>query len=135
MVNLLVQQMDVDDIFTDRARLNYTHRRGFHAGTVCKVATGNRWSFVEVRNYARTGVICMDDETRRRLGVSSNERHEFSISRAGFIGELIWIARASNPMNRVAAKLGVLSFCLGVLSLALAIPPFIDWLHTHGILF
>jgi hypothetical protein len=43
---------------------------------------------------------------------------------AGFIGELVWFARAANPVNRIAGKMGLLGLVLGGVSFAIAIVPF-----------
>jgi hypothetical protein len=129
IMKLTVHKMDNADIFSDRARLHYSYRPGIKSGTICAIRANNKVTYVEVRNTPRATGIQLDDETRSRLDLKDGCEYEFEpLEIVGFLRELIWFSRASNPINRVAGKMGVLSIGLGGLSLLLAMPPFLDWL-------
>ena len=130
-IRLFVHQMIKDDVFTDRVRFHYSYRPGIRAGTICLLRVKWRFAFAEVRNSQnnRTDGIWIDDATRVRLRIKDGEEYFFGFSKVGLIGELIWFSQASNPTNRVAGRLALLSLMLGLLSLWLAVPPFLDWLN------
>lgn len=131
-MRLTVHQMAVSDIFSDRVRLNYSYREGIKSGSICRLRVNNASALVEVRNTNEKGGIWLDDDTRGRLSVRDGLEYEFEqLELVGFLGEMIWFARAANPVNRVAGKMGLLSLVLGVISLVVAIIPFLGWICGH----
>jgi hypothetical protein len=109
------------DIYKDSVRINIHDRVGHTKGHVYKLFVGNRMARVFLRGTDQPGTITMDLETRDRLGVRLNEPILIKLQKGFWIvDELIWAWRASDPAYRIASKLGVLSFLLGVLSLVLA---------------
>ena len=124
--------MAVSDIFSDRVRLNYSHRVGIKSGSICRLRTNNAQALVEVRNTNIKDCIWLDDDTRGRLNVQEGVEYEFGqLELVGFVGEMIWFARAANPVNRVAGKMGLLSLVLGGISFVIAMIPFLSWICGH----
>lgn len=119
----------------DIVRIPETHRTDkngntIEESTVCGVSGTPKTSFVVLRGYqdSTEAEIHMDDSTRIRLGVKLYETYDFQFKPARFYGQLRWAWKASETGYRVASRLGIAGFMLGVLSLLLALPPIVDWI-------
>jgi len=123
MEHLEVKQVEKDDVFGDLARLHSSHRPGILAGQVCRIEVANSTIFAVARNTRgnERGTIYLDDALRSRLGVKDGMSYDFKVSKAGWYGQFVWAWTASNAVNRVAARLGVLSVLLGALGLMLGV--------------
>ena len=122
-MELLVKQADREDIFGDLARLHTSHRPGILAGSICRISVGSASVLAVARNSKsnETGTISLDDALRTRLKIKDGESYEFKIVPAGLWDQFNWAWSASNPVNRIASRLGVLSVALGLLGLLLGI--------------
>lgn len=135
MPKLKVFRIAKEDVYKDIVRIPETHRTDkngntIEESTVCGVSGTPKTSFVVLRGYedSTEAEIHMDDSTRIRLGVKLHETYDFQFKPARFSGQLRWAWKASETGYRVASRLGIAGFILGVLSLLLALPPFVDWI-------
>lgn len=65
--------------------------------------------------------IELDYAMMKRLAITVGEKVDFKISKANRWDKFIWAWQATNPVNQIAAKLGIISVVLGILSLILAV--------------
>jgi hypothetical protein len=122
-VQLTVVMAAEDDIYKDLARVHRADRGDLPSGQIYRLcANGNRKRLivrglqgVDAPNGAH-GYIYLDEATRDALGVALESRYQFQITKVGWFGRLCWAWDASDPAYNVAARLGVISFFLGVLS-------------------
>ena len=136
MPKLKVFQIAKEDVYKDIVRIPETHRtdengKTIEESTVCWVSGTPKSSFVVLRGYqdSTDAEIHMDDSTRTRLGVKLHDSYDFRFKKAGFAGQLKWAWEASETGYRVASRLGIAGFMLGILSLILALPPLVDWIR------
>lgn len=122
-MRLLVQQADKEDIFEDLVRLHKSHRPGILAGSICRVTVDDRAILAVARNSTDNipGIISLDEALRSRLKVKNGGQYDFSIEAASFWSQVKWGWSATNPVNRVATRLAVLSVSLGILGLVLGL--------------
>lgn len=121
MPRLTVKQLSLSDVFQDMARVELRHRLGSKAGKVIVLEARGK----KARALARgapgrdAASIYLDDATRDRLGLSSGEDVDFTITPGGFFDEFVWGWGATNAVTRVGTRLAVLSIALGVLGFIL----------------
>ena len=122
-IELEVREADLDDVFSDIARLHLDHRPFARAGKIIVLQVGAKTARVVARGAVRNrkDSISLDSATRERLGVKSNQRATFKIRKARFMDEVIWAWTATDAMPRIAARLGAVSVVLGLLGLVLGI--------------
>jgi hypothetical protein len=78
------------------------------------------------------GLIRIDEEQRRALGVEFGQKYWFEIEEISPFGEFLWGWNATDPANRSGARLAVVSFWLGFVSLALGIfGAYLGWVSFH----
>jgi hypothetical protein len=123
MVRLLVHQVDKEDIFEDLVRVHTTHRPTIVAGKIFRVASEKGTALAVARNSPKNDRdgIWIDDAMRGRLGVKTGDQEEFTFCAAKWWENPVWLWRLSNPANRVAAQLSIVSLVLGVIGLLLGI--------------
>ena len=63
-------------------------------------------------------MVLMDKASRYKLKLAPSEECDFTIREVGFWGELCWVWGATNPVYRIAGRLGVLSLVLGLAAFA-----------------
>lgn len=117
---LEVHQLKGDDVYKDVIRIKNESRGDLAEGRVHKFCTKHGCGYFVLRgNEACDGVgqILMDGITRDKLHICRDTKYRFQITEATFWGELRWAWSAVDPAYRVSAKLGVLSFLLGILAL------------------
>jgi hypothetical protein len=131
ITTLKVTAADDDDVYRDIARINIDDRHRVPSGQIYKVAVGRNKKYLIVRGTNERGRIFLDERARTALQVDAGKSYDFHISRSGWPGYLVWSWQTSDPAYRIPAQLGIMSFTLGVLSLALALPSFFDWMKTH----
>lgn len=124
-ISLRVREANEDEIYKDLARLHKKSRSGIESGAVCKITVNAKSKYLILRGVKNgaEGDFILDEPSRTALGVKTGEEYEFTISKAGWWGNLQWAWNASDPAYSIAAKLGILSFALGVISLILAVVP------------
>jgi hypothetical protein len=118
---LVVHQFDEEDDLcdSDSLRVNFRHRKGIKRGQVCKVTTNGNWILAAARNTNDTRGIWLNDAQRDALNVKTGDEAEFEITKVSWYRGFVWMWTVTEPMDRLAAQLGILSFGLGVVSLVL----------------
>jgi len=126
-IELTVRSADLSDVMDDFARFDNLHRtfdgKLVRAGRVVVLSTNGKSVRVVARGQTK-GVkdeISLNSETITRLGIKSGQTVKFTISAATLWDEFWWAWSASNPANRVAARLGLVSVGLGMLGAALGV--------------
>ena len=124
---LKVHQVELDEVFEDMARVAYEHRRHSKAGKIIVLKVSDRVARVMARGAPGRdqSSIYLDDATRERLGVSSGQKADFTIKRARFWDEFVWAWQATNPVTRVAGRLGIIALALGAVGVVVAALPFV----------
>jgi hypothetical protein len=121
---LKVIELMTADVFQDMVRVHQKHRPNVPAGRICRMTCGQKSVLVVARGarHNRPNSAAIDLRTRNRLGLSSyGQEIEVSFERANSIDEMLWGWSASEPVSRIATRLGVLSLALGVLGTALGV--------------
>ena len=129
---LEVHQGRKEEVFRDIVRIHEDSRNGLTQGRVHKFSIQGKSTYFILRgsdDEKDRGRILMDDASRRTMGVCFQQSEDFEIVEANFFGEVYWAWNASETAYLVAAKLAVVSLVLGLLSLVLAVLPFINWVR------
>jgi len=123
---LTIRKAAEEDVYKDIARIAEANRLDstgaiIPEGEVCKLSTSGRSVFVLIRGKGETAeaAVWLDERTRNCLGVSAGHQAEFTVERAGLIGQFRWAWNAAEPSYRVAARLAVVSVILGLIGLLL----------------
>jgi hypothetical protein len=118
-VTLKVQKLPADDTWKDIIRIKNKYRtdiRGDHIkrGTMCCITVGerSRWVVVHGREVADK-VIQMDLNVRLALGLDPDTEYQFELEKLSFLERLWFPWKASDPIYRIPAQLGLISFLLG----------------------
>lgn len=117
--DLEVHQGREGEVYKDIVRIHEGSRGNLKAGRVHKFSTCHGTAYFILRGGdagQNVGKILMDDVSRTTMGLTLNSRYKFDIREAGFWGELWWACNAVDPTYRIAARLGVLSFGLGIVA-------------------
>jgi hypothetical protein len=128
-MQLTVKESYWHDMYKDTIRVHHSERSHLKSGDLIKVSVGGRSTLVAIRGLddSEKGNILLDLETRRRLQVNVDERHDFSFSKIGLFGKISWAYNATDPMARIATGiavwLGLLGVLLGLVSVVLGIWP------------
>src|SRR5262245_54788492 len=122
-VKLEVLKIAEEDIYKDFVRIPQEHRGQIAEGRVCELRVGHECIRRAVRGYLHdaSAAIRMDEFTRSRLRLTPGKPVEFVIREVGWIGQFLWAWNASDPVPRIAARLGILSVVLGAVGLVLGI--------------
>lgn len=110
-----------EDFLQDLVRVQSSHRKGIKSGQLCKVTTGEKSIIVVARHTGNKTAIFLDSTRRNTLAVRTGQEADFQFDRVTWLEELVWVWRASGPVDRTAGRLGVLSLGLGILGILLGI--------------
>lgn len=121
---LTIVELRTADVFQDMVRVHQKHRPGVPAGRICRMKCGGKSVLVVARgarhNQLRSAAI--DLRTRNLLGLTAyGQEVAVSFEAANLLDEMAWGWHASEPISRVATRLGVVSLALGTLSLLLGV--------------
>ena len=117
--SLTVTKARKDDVYKDVVRINEKSRGDLRAGRVHKFCTIEKSAYFILRGSdeeSDVGKILMDDASRNTMGLLCGQKYIFEIIEVGFWGELRWAWGAVDPTYKVAARLGVISFALGLVA-------------------
>jgi hypothetical protein len=122
-MKLIVHQVQKDDIFHDMVRVHSSHRKGIAAGQICRITANGKTVLAVARGAPGndTTGIWLDDAMRTRLNLKERSTAEFEIKKAQWHQEFSWLWHASDPVNRTAGRLGLISLVLGLIGLALGV--------------
>jgi hypothetical protein len=122
MPKLRIVNVTLRDAFSDLARVHHTHRPSISAGKICVVECNGKIVRLAARGTSSKDTLEIDLKTRIALGLKSwNETVEVSIKPARWWDEVLWTLKASSPMPRIAAWLGLVSLGLGVVGVLLGL--------------
>ncbi|WP_397547363.1 hypothetical protein ABUL39_02975 [Rhodothermus marinus] len=132
MLELQVRRARQEDVYRDLVRIPEVWRKDCNGevipeGSVCKIKilkdNRTRTGYAIVRGVGDESgrVIYVDERLRNFLGIKPGDSVQVVLKKTGLIGQLIWAWRASDPAYRVAARLAVLSFILGLLGFILGV--------------
>ncbi|MCT8989528.1 hypothetical protein NYR54_04345 [Chelativorans sp. SCAU2101] len=103
----------VPDTARDVIRLHKKHRGTIGRHDVVKLSANGNSCHVSVLGTEEEDVIEMDLDTRLDLGVMHDQTYEFSLTRAGVVGQLRWYLDAKSPAIRIPAWLAFWSLLMG----------------------
>ena len=129
-LTLRVRSAKYNDIYKDIVRVSEQSREGLLPGRVHKFISPNKTAYFILRGAGPKddGLIRMDEESRKKLAVKYGETYDFEISPVGFLGEMKWAFGATDPSYRIAARLGVLSFFLGLFAFVPVLWNLLKWI-------
>ena len=121
-MELKVIELRTADVFQDMVRVHRIHRPAIPAGRIFRVRHVTK-SVLLVARGARANqrnTFAIDLKTRQALGIPRyGEDVEVTFSNANPVDELVWGWRASEPVSRIASRLGLLSVVLGAIGAVL----------------
>jgi len=121
----IVKQAPENHVGNGRVLINFQRRDGAKRFEIVRVvaASGRQGFAAAVGHYDDPDIIMMDYDLRATLGVNVGETIPLEVTRCGVAGTLRWYLTVRDPIIRVPAVLGAISFFLGIISLLLTIPP------------
>lgn len=118
-VRLQVEDLKAEDTWKDIVRIHKTHRKdhkGGHIdrGTICCISVGkkSKWVVVHGRQHNEP-FVRMDLNTRLGLEVDSGTPYDFTLKKLPWVKRLWFPWRASDPIYRYPAQLGLLALIIG----------------------
>jgi len=118
-IRLKVKDLQAEDTWKDIVRIPKKHRKdhkGDHVvrGTICclTVGTNSKWVVVHGREHD-DAVIRMDLNARLSLNVKSETEYDFTLKKLPWLKRLWFPWRASDPIYRLPAQLGLIALILG----------------------
>jgi len=120
-VELTVKRLATTDAWKDIVRIKEGFRKDrngahIHRGTICRITAPNgrsKWIVVNGRK-PNDNKIEMDLNVRLALEVKIGETYEFLLDQLSPIQSLWFPWKASDPMFRLPAQMGIISFVIGV---------------------
>lgn len=119
---LKIIELRTADVFQGMVRVHRKHRRDVPAGRVCKMSCNGKSVLLVARGARRNqpDSVAVDLRTRNRLGISSYDHEvEVDFKPANWLDEVLWGWHASEPISRIATRLGAISLFLGLLGAVL----------------
>jgi hypothetical protein len=120
-MKLEVHSVRSEDFLQDLVRVHTSHRKGIRAGQLCKVTANGKSIIAVARHTGNRKAIFLDSTYRKVLQVRSGEEVDFRFDKISWFQEFIWVWRASDPVNRTAGRLGIVSLALGIVGIILGI--------------
>lgn len=116
-VTLTVQQVDWDDVFHDIVRVHLDHRPFAKAGAIVIVEHAGKSMRLAARGAPKNDRerIWLDLRSREKLELKPKAQAAITFRQAWLWDEFMWAWSATDPMPRIAARLGLVSVLLGVL--------------------
>ena len=112
-VALRVAKARLPDTARDVVRIHRQHQNGIGRHDVVKLTANENSCYVSVLGTENEDVIEMDLDTRLALGVMFDQTYDFTLSRAGRLGQLRWYLNSNSPAVWIPAWLAVWSVLLG----------------------
>jgi hypothetical protein len=117
---LRVERLPAEDAWKDIVRIPRAYRkdakgRRIPRGTICRISLGkiSRWVVVHGLD-SKDPVIAMDTNVKLGLSVYQDEQHSFTIERISWLTSFWFPWKASDPIYRLPAQLGLIALILGV---------------------
>lgn len=120
-MKLKVHSVRSEDFLRELVRVHNSNRQGIRAGELCKVTANGKHIIAIARHTGNRTAIFLDSTKRKALNIKTGEEADFHFDRATWFQEFIWVWRASDPIDRTAGRLGILSLSLGILGIFLGV--------------
>jgi hypothetical protein len=120
-MKLKVHSVKSEDFLQDLVRVHGSNRKGIRAGQLCKVTANGKNIIAIARDTSNRTAIFLDSTRRDALDVKTGEEADFHFDQATWLEEFVWVWQASDPIDRTAGRLGILSLCLGLLGMFLGV--------------
>ena len=130
-MKLKVEELPIEDTWKDIVRIRQPERvdnkgKQINRGTICCLTVNGNSKWVIARGLKKkTGVIQMDRNVRHDLDVDVDEYHDFTLTRISWLKSLWFPWKASDPIYRLPAQLGLISLALGIIGLGLGLIPLV----------
>jgi hypothetical protein len=123
MTKLAVRALPTNDTGRQLVRLNINHRVGIPRYGIAQLMNSKNAKSVKVLvlGHDDEDAIFMPYDIREALGVRKGGNLEFSIQKVGSFGKICWLLRTPDPAVHVPAWLALISVCLGVLGVVIAL--------------
>jgi hypothetical protein len=123
MTKLPVKALPPNDAGRLLVRLNSQYRSGIpRYGVALLTNTSNTKSVRSlVLGHDDDTAIFMPYDIREALGADKGAEFEFTIQKVGWFGTVRWLLETQDPAVHVPAWLALISVCLGVFGVAIAI--------------
>ena len=118
-MKLTVHSASTDDFLQDVVRVHSSNRQGIRSGQLCRVSKNGKHIYGIARHTGDRTRISLDSAQRRALDVRAGEEADFQFRQLTWFEEINWVWHATDPITRTAARLGILSFWLGIIGLVL----------------
>ncbi len=125
---LTVEALPSADVWKDVIRIPHHHRKDVNGerlerSAICSLTVPNRGTkFVVLHGCHKSdAIIQIDSKLRTDLHLKVGNQYDFQLNRASLIGTWRWMWNASEPMYRVPAQIGLISFVMGAVGLVLGI--------------
>ena len=126
-MKLTVEELSMEDTWKDIIRIHEPDRlddkgKLIKRGTICRISVGENSKWIIARGLSHElRVIRMDRNVRRELDVEKGQSYEFTLTRLSWLQSLWFPWKASDPIYRIPAQLGLISLFLGVIALVFGV--------------
>lgn len=129
-LSLKLRSAEYDDVYRDIVRISEATRQGLKTGRIYKFAVEGASAHFILRGTGpeNDGKMLIDEAARSKLNLAAGSEVAIRISEAGWLGELAWMWSATDPTYRIAGRLGVLSFLLGLIATIPLVAALVSWL-------
>lgn len=123
ILKLKVGRAEYDDIGRDIVRIHRDDRRPAEVNRhdIIRLSVGAKSIVVAMRGNDTPGIINIDIDLREELGLSVGGTYDFELRKVGKVGQFLWQWNATDPAVRLPAQIAIVSFCLGLIGLALGV--------------
>lgn len=123
MTKLPVRALPPNDSGRLLVRLNSKYRSGIPRYGIAKLTNTKNAKSVKalILGHDDETAIFMPYDIREALGANKDADLEFRIQKTGWFGKVRWLLETHDPAVHVPAWLAVISVCLGVFGVAIAI--------------
>ncbi len=137
---LEVHQANELDVFGDIIRIHEDYRKDkkgqdIDGGTVClvKVKETQNSVYAILRGLGdnKTNKIKIDDNLRKKLGIDLGNNYGFEFKKASFLKTFIWAWNTSDTGYKISARIALVAFAVGLISLFLTVYPSIQNLFNE----
>lgn len=117
-----IEKLPAEDLYRGRVRIDHTRRDGAKRFDIIKVTNGDKVAYVCAMGHQLVAdKLLIDFDTRELLGLRIGDQVELEVKKSGWLGNLVWYLKASDPVVRVPAWLTIWSFLLAFIGIVLSI--------------
>ncbi len=122
MTNLPVKVLPPNDTGRLLVRLNSKYRAGIPRYGIARLTNSqnDKSLRVLVLGHDDDTAIFMPYDIRESLGIEKGASLQFTVQKAGWLGKIFWLLGTPDPAVHVPAWLALVSVCLGVFGVIIA---------------